>query len=65
MANSYLKECHDYLTREISRAEAARNQAAAAGDPLAEAFEEGVIDALSDIRWFLSSHFDLATQRYY
>jgi hypothetical protein len=65
MSNQYLVECHAYITNELNRAAERRLAAAEKGDTLEEAFWDGQVAELSDIRKFISAHFDLLTQRYY
>jgi hypothetical protein len=65
MANQFLVEIHNHISRliEIGAQEAA--DARTRDDHGRTAFMAGKIDELKKIRLFLSDHFDLTTQKYY
>ncbi len=65
MPNDYLIDCHKYITRELSRAETMRRQAETRGDTRQAAFHTGQIEELSNLRKYMSAHFDLTTQHYF
>ncbi|MGD8847609.1 MAG: hypothetical protein PVI54_18960 [Desulfobacteraceae bacterium] len=65
MANQYLIEIHDYLSRQIEAAVEAMQEAATLGDLARQQFNTGKIDELKALRAYISESFDLLTQKYY
>ena len=65
MANQFLVEIHDYISRRIEAGHKERSDAQTRHDAQRAAFMDGRIDELKAIRRFLSDHFDLTTQKYY
>lgn len=65
MANQFLVEIHDYISRQIESGVKDRTDAQSRQDAERTAFMDGKIDELEMIRRFLSDHFDLTTQKYY
>ncbi len=65
MANSYLVDCHEHITRQMALSERRRQEAHHAGNRMESAFCEGQMDEWRQLRRFLSDHFDLTSQRYY
>ena len=65
MPNDYLIHCHQYISQELNRAQALRRQAEIRSDAGQAAFHTGQMEELSDLRTFLSEHFNLTTQQYY
>jgi hypothetical protein len=65
MANQYLIEIHDYLSRQIEAAVEAMHEAATLGDLERQQFNTGKIYELKALRAYISESFDLLTQKYY
>jgi len=65
MANQFLVEIHDFISRQIDACRQDRAEAQARGDANREAFKDGKIHEFERMRTFLSAHFDLSTQKYY
>ncbi|MEJ2156467.1 MAG: hypothetical protein P8X96_14100 [Desulfobacteraceae bacterium] len=65
MANQFLVEIHDYISRQIQSGIRERSDARSRQDEDRAAFMDGKIKELNRIRRFLSDHFDLTTQKYY
>jgi hypothetical protein len=65
VANQFLVEIHEYISRQIEAGLKERSDARSSHDAQRAAFMDGKIDELKTIRRFLSDHFDLTTQRYY
>lgn len=65
MANQFLVEIHDYISRQIEASLKYREQARDQGDAKRQAFIDGHLSELRLMREFLSEHFNLATQKYY
>ena len=65
MPNTYLVACHQFISREMERAETLKKKADARGDSLQAAFHAGQIEEYSALRGYMSKHFNLTTQRYY
>ena len=65
MPNAYLVACHQFISREIKQAETLKKQADDRGDSLRAAFHVGQIEEYSELRGYMSEHFNLTTQRYY
>jgi hypothetical protein len=65
VANQFLVEIHDYISRQIESGVKDRTDAQSRQDVERTAFMDGKIDELEMIRRFLSDHFDLTTQKYY
>jgi hypothetical protein len=65
LANQYLVEIHDYVTRQIEAASKAMQEAATLGDRKQQRFNAGKIDELKALRAYISKTFDLLTQKYY
>ncbi len=65
MANQFLIEIHDYLSRHIEAAGGAMQEAATLGDRKRQQFNAGKMDELKALRAYISERFDLLTQRYY
>ena len=54
MANDYLVTCHQYVTRELKRAETLRQQAETSGDMLQAAFHAGQVEEYNALRQYMS-----------
>lgn len=65
MANQFLVEIHDHISREIEQGIVEHADAQTRGDADRAAFMDGKISELKTVRRFLSDHFDLNTQKYY
>ena len=65
MANQFLIEIHNYLSRNIEAADGSRQAAATLGDRKRLHFNAGKIDELKALRAYISETFDLLTQKYY
>lgn len=65
MANQFLIDIHDYLSRHIEAADVAMQEATALGDRERQQFNAGKIDELKALRAYCSEKFDLLTQKYY
>ena len=65
MANQFLVEIHDYISRQIQAGVTERSAARSRQDVDRAAFLDGKIKELNMMRRFLSDHFDLTTQKYY
>ena len=65
MANQFLVEIHDYITRQIETDLKDKGAAGGQGDEKRLAFIDGHLFELYLIREFLSERFDLTTQKYY
>ena len=65
MSNDILAEIHNYITHRIELAMREKKEAQDRKDYLRLAFLEGSVTELTEIRNFLSHHFDLTTQKYY
>lgn len=65
MANQFLVEIHDYLSRHIEAASGAMQEAVSLEDQERQQFNAGKIDELRALRAYISEKFDLLTQRYY
>ena len=65
MANQFLTEIHDHISRRIESDLKNRHHALATGDEKRLAFVDGRLSELRLMRRYLSEHFDLATQKYY
>ena len=65
MANQFLVEIHEYISRQIEAGIRDQTDARTRGDGDREVFMEGKISELKKIRSFFSDHFDLNTQKYY
>lgn len=65
MANQFLVEIHDYISRQIEAGGRDRADAQSRQDEDRTAFMDGKISELKMIRRFLSDHFDLNTQTYF
>jgi hypothetical protein len=65
MANAYLAEIHDYISRQIEVGLKYRGEAKNRGDEKRIAFLDGNLFELRLMREFLSEHFNLSTQKYY
>lgn len=65
MANQFLVEIHDYITRQMAADLEERGAARTRGDEKRLTFIEGHLFELRLIREFLSERFDLTTQKYY
>jgi hypothetical protein len=65
MANQFLIEIHDYLSRQIDAAGEAMQEAATRGDRERQQLNAGKIDELKALRAYCSENFDLLTQKYY
>lgn len=65
MANQYLVEIHNYLSRHIDAAGKAMQEAASLGDQEGRQFNAGQVHELKALRAYLSEKYDLSTQKYY
>ena len=65
MANQFLVEIHDHISRQIELGIEDYTEARSRGDDDRAAFLDGKINELKMIRRFLSDRFDLTTQKYY
>jgi hypothetical protein len=65
MANQFLVEIHDYISRQSDAGAEERKRARDRGDEKRLSFIDGKLSELKLIRNFLSDHFDLTTQKYY
>jgi hypothetical protein len=65
MANQFLVEIHDYISRQLEAGLKESGEARNRGDEKRLAFMNGHLSELRLIRTFLSEHFDLTTQMYY
>ncbi len=65
MANQFLVEIHDYLSRNIEAAKSQLEEDGAPGDKERRHFNAGKLDELNAIRAYISEKFDLITQKYY
>ncbi len=65
MANQFLVEIHDHISRQIENGDKDRADAQSRQDTDRIAFMDGKLDELRMIRSFLTEHFDLTTQKYY
>lgn len=65
MANQFLVEIHDYISRQIELGLTDRQAALDRADVERLCFLDGRLDELRLLRAYLSEHFDLATQKYY
>ena len=65
MANQFLVEIHDYISRQMEAGLKERGEARDRNDEKRMAFMDGHLSELRRIRTFLSEHFDLTTQMYY
>lgn len=65
MANQFLIDIHDYLSRHIEAASAAMQEAASLGDRERLQFNTGKVNELKSLRAYISEKYDLITQKYY
>ena len=65
MANLFLVEIHNHISREIESDLKDRENARKRGDENRLSFLDGRLSELRLIRTYLSDHFDLDTQKYY
>ena len=65
MANAFLVEIHDYISRQIETSLKYREEAQVRGDEKRLAFIDGHLLELRLMRRFLSERFNLTTQKYY
>jgi hypothetical protein len=65
MANQFLIEIHNYLSRHMEVADRAMQEAATLGDRQHQQFNAGKVDELKALRAYVSENFDLSTQEYY
>lgn len=65
MANQFLVEIHDYISRQMETGLKGRAAALDRADKDRLYFLDGKLDELQSIRAYLSEHFDLDTQKYY
>jgi hypothetical protein len=65
MANQFLVEIHDYISRRIEAGMKERGEAQDQGDKERLAFMDGHLFELRLIREFLSERFNLTTQKYF
>jgi len=65
MANQFLAEIHEYISRQIETDLKERATARGRGDENRLSFLDGRLSELKLIRTYLSDHFDLNTQKYY
>ena len=65
MSNQFLTQIHDYITHQIEGTLFEKDQAQAMEDSERATFLKGRADEMLSIRYYLSHHFDLATQKYY
>ena len=65
MANQFLVEIHDHISRQIEAGNKDRADAQYRQDSDRMAFMDGKLRELRMLRSFLTEHFDLTTQKYY
>jgi hypothetical protein len=65
MANQFLVEIHDYISRQIEAVLKDSDEARVMADAKRLAFLDGKLFELRLMRSYLSEHFDLSTQKYY
>ena len=65
MANAFLVEIHDYISRQIEASQKYREEARERRDEKRLAFIDGHLLELRLMRQFISERFDLTTQKYY
>ena len=65
MANDYLVTCHQYISRELKRAETLHQQAESSGNSLQAAFHAGQMEEFKALRQYMTENFNLTTQRYF
>jgi hypothetical protein len=65
MANAFLVEIHDYISRQIETSLKYREEARDRRDEKRLAFIDGHLIELRLMRQFLSERFDLTTQKYF
>jgi hypothetical protein len=65
MANAFLVEIHDYISRQIEASLKYREEARDRSDEKRLAFIDGHLLELQLMRQFLSERFDLTTQKYF
>lgn len=65
MANQFLIEIHNYLSRHIDAAGKAMQEAASHGDQARRQFNAGMAHELKALRAYMSEKYDLSTQKYY
>ncbi len=65
MANQFLVEIHNHISRKIEADLKERDMARNRGDENRLFFLDGRLSELRLIRTYLSDHFDLDTQKYY
>jgi hypothetical protein len=65
MANQFLVQIHDYISRQIEVVLKDRGEAREQGNEKRLAFFDGHLAELRLIREFLSDSFDLTTQKYF
>jgi hypothetical protein len=65
MANAFLVDIHDFISRQIEQSLKYREEARVRGDEKRLAYIDGHLSELRLMRRFLSEHFNLTTQTYY
>lgn len=65
MANQFLVEIHNHISRQIEVGLKDRAEAQSRGDHDRAVINDGKLNELQRIRAFLSKRFDLITQKYY
>lgn len=64
MANDYLKSIHTYLNEQIKLHQTHQSGQAMGGHPGHQAYHQGGLAELRELRKFLAHNFDLTTQTY-
>lgn len=64
MTHAYLTGIHQYLAKTIRTFTQKQEKALAANDPIAAAQWGGAHQELTELRKYVSEHFDLSTDRY-
>ncbi len=65
MANQFLVEIHNHISRQIEAGGKDLADARSRRDKDRTAFMDGKLGELKRMRRFLTEHFDLSTQKYY
>lgn len=65
MANQFLVEIHDFISRQLDAAKHDMDDAKSRGDDHRKVFVEGKINEFKRFRSYLNEHFNLTTQKYY
>ena len=65
MANEYLIEIHNYISKKILRAQGRKDEANANNDFESRRFYEGQLKEWHQLRTYLAEKVDLKTQKYF